>query len=227
MAETDLKKIRGQYKAQLTRFTSFVDSLPDFMDNKKKISELQTRLNKLETVYDDFEKVQSSIELVDESDEQIKERELFENQFYTIVAVANVKISSINVPTSPLPIISSHVSDNINVKLPQISIPEFSGAYDTWLQFHDCFHALIPNNGALTNVQKFYYLQTALNGEASSVIRALEVSNDNYSIAWKMLKERYENKRIIIHTHEKKIYLSCLSFQKNPILIYGSWLTVL
>lgn len=98
------------------------------------------------------------------------------------------------------------MSHDINVKLPQISIPEFNGSYDRWLQFYDSFTSLIYNNNALTNVQKFYYLQTALKGEASGVIRALEVSDANYLVAWQMLKDRYENKRIIIHSHVKGLF---------------------
>lgn len=37
------------------------------------------------------------------------------------------------------------------------------------------------------------------------MISALEISDVNYEIAWSLLKERYDNKRIIVQDHVKVI----------------------
>lgn len=94
-------------------------------------------------------------------------------------------------------------SMHCNVKLPQLKIPEFSGAYDKWTQFHDIFNSLIHENHSLSNIQKYYYLQSALKGDASEVISALELTDTNYKVAWDLLHDRLENKKIIIKTHMK------------------------
>lgn len=47
----------------------------------------------------------------------------------------------------------------------------------------------------LSPVKKLHYLRSTLSGEAA---KALEVTNDNYEIAWRLLKQRYENKRLIV-----------------------------
>lgn len=60
------------------------------------------------------------------------------------------------------------------------------------------FESLIASNDALPNVQKLHYLRSALTGEAAKVINSLEITNDNYAVAWNLLKQRFENKRLIV-----------------------------
>ncbi|KAF2898260.1 hypothetical protein ILUMI_07916 [Ignelater luminosus] len=45
------------------------------------------------------------------------------------------------------------------------------------------------------------YLPRCLKGEAGQVIEALDVTAANYSTAWDLLQERFENKRLIIDRH--------------------------
>ncbi|XP_072764624.1 uncharacterized protein [Anoplolepis gracilipes] len=85
-----------------------------------------------------------------------------------------------------------------SVKLPNIDLPKFDGSYERWIPFRDLFESLIDSNAALPNVQKLHYLRSALAGEAAKVINALEITNDNYTLAWNLLKKRYENKRLIV-----------------------------
>lgn len=44
-----------------------------------------------------------------------------------------------------------------------------------------------------------------MNGEAINIIGSLEVSDRNYDLAWDLLRERYDNKRVIVQTHIKAI----------------------
>ena len=61
----------------------------------------------------------------------------------------------------------------------------------------------------MLNTQKFHYLLSCVEGEASSSIPNLNIFNENYTIAWDILITRYDNNRIIIENH-----LKCL-FQLN------------
>ncbi|XP_011858745.1 PREDICTED: uncharacterized protein LOC105556271 [Vollenhovia emeryi] len=49
------------------------------------------------------------------------------------------------------------------------------------------------------------YLKASLSGEAGTVISSLEISDANYNAAWSLLKERYDNKRVIVQNHIKAI----------------------
>ena len=55
-------------------------------------------------------------------------------------------------------------------------------------------------------MQKFHYLRASLDGSASHIIRSLEFSAANYTIAWNLLCERYDNTRLLIQNHVKAIF---------------------
>ena len=50
-------------------------------------------------------------------------------------------------------------------QLPKLSLPTFCGDLLTWQAFWDNFESAIHLNGSLTNVQKFNYLKTMVDGE--------------------------------------------------------------
>jgi len=77
---------------------------------------------------------------------------------------------------------------------PNIDLPKFDGSYERWIPFRDLFESLIASNIALSLVQKLH----SLSGDAAKVIAALEITNDNYEVAWDLLKQRYENKKLIV-----------------------------
>lgn len=85
-------------------------------------------------------------------------------------------------------------------------MPQFSGKYEDWFAFHDTFQSVIHVNNSLSDVQKFQYLRASLKNEAAEVISSLELSNQNYEIAWSLLKERYDNTRVLVQTHIKAIF---------------------
>lgn len=78
--------------------------------------------------------------------------------------------------------------------MPQIKLPTFSGAYDQWIEFRDTFVALVHDNETISDVEKLHYLKLALKDDALQVIHSIKVTNDNYNIAWNLLKDRFKIK---------------------------------
>ncbi|XP_067124155.1 uncharacterized protein [Centruroides vittatus] len=91
-----------------------------------------------------------------------------------------------------------------SIKLPKIKLPTFDGDYLEWIKFKDLFSAIVHNNATLTNAQKLHYLKSVLKGEAEQ--HSIEVSDGNYTEAWKILQDRYENERQIINSHLKALF---------------------
>ncbi|XP_058816821.1 uncharacterized protein LOC131680117 [Topomyia yanbarensis] len=85
-----------------------------------------------------------------------------------------------------------------NMRLPEISLKQFSGKLDDWVQYRDPFVSLIHNNPQLGAVQKLHYLRATLSGEAAGILLPLELSANNYTVAWKILREGYEKKKFLI-----------------------------
>ncbi|XP_055387374.1 uncharacterized protein LOC129615957 [Condylostylus longicornis] len=92
---------------------------------------------------------------------------------------------------------------NISINLPKITLAKFDGDYQKWPSFYDLFKSLVHNNEMIPAVQKLQYLKLHLSGEPEHLLRAFQVTEDNYAAAFNMLKERYDNKRVLVNTQLK------------------------
>lgn len=194
---------REQAMAHLERFQDFMNT---FDPETRSLTELKLRLSLFEPVYNDFSIVQGKIEAVDSCEAQKENRIAFENGYFALVARAKDILDDHVERNSTPEVASSSVDTQSIIKLPTLNLPEFDGSYDKWLQFSETFEAIINKNLSLTNIQRFYYLQASLKGEAAQCIQSLQVSEANYHVAWQLLRERYYNKRIIISTHVRALF---------------------
>lgn len=90
--------------------------------------------------------------------------------------------------------------------LPPIKLPPFSGKTDEWENFRDRFQALIIDNRELSNFSRMHFLVSSVTGGACDAISGIKVTADNFTVAWKALTERFENKRRLIETHISNLY---------------------
>ncbi|GFW01831.1 integrase catalytic domain-containing protein [Trichonephila clavipes] len=105
------------------------------------------------------------------------------------------------------------------VKLPTLSLPIFSGVTEEWLAFSDLFEAAVSNND-LTGAQKLQYLKGSLKSDALKIVNSLSITNDNFEIAWNLLKDRYFNKREIMSSLIKKfINITLLSGESSTQIL--------
>ncbi|KAL7723722.1 hypothetical protein ACLKA6_009440 [Drosophila palustris] len=91
-------------------------------------------------------------------------------------------------------------------RLPQLTLPQFSGAYADWTTFFSMFNAVIEKETELTPVEKLQHLRSCLSGAALDTIRSLEINEANYNIAMGILKDRFDNKRLILQAHVREIF---------------------
>ncbi|XP_011858530.1 PREDICTED: uncharacterized protein LOC105556071 [Vollenhovia emeryi] len=218
-------------KATLTRFETYItDTELDAIE----IDELKIRVARFEEAYETFKDMQIEIAASDNTisvQELDAEAESVENKYIRLkvaaeriikeklkidgnhedaeqtVVEARVNIENIETRVNidnhervPVPAYNAHV------RLPRIELPTFAGAYADWHAFYDMFNSIIHSNRDLSDTQKFHYLRSSLKGEASEVVSSLEISGNNYADAWARLKERYDNKRLIIQNHVKAIF---------------------
>lgn len=214
------KSKRTQAKAACTRAKNLVDSLEE---RQVSVIELRQRQAKFRECWQVFENAQSQIELVETDNEQViahdAERLAFEEKYFFVDTKFEEKILELsannigNTGPNPFEAIASHNNrdNNVNMRLPRIDLPTFSGAYEDWRPFRDTFYSMIHENTALPMIQKMHYLKAALRNKAADVISALEMSAENYLEALAMLDERYDNQRVIVQKHIKAMF-------EHPIL---------
>ncbi|XP_055613234.1 uncharacterized protein LOC129759737 [Uranotaenia lowii] len=92
------------------------------------------------------------------------------------------------------------------VKLPEIRLPTFNGDINFWVTFRDSFHSLIHSSDQLTAMDKFFYLRSALTGEALQEVSSVEMTAANYDVAWAALKRRYENRKLIVKNYINALF---------------------
>jgi len=67
------------------------------------------------------------------------------------------------------------------IRLSTIELPKFSGDIADWLGFRDTFQSLIHNNETIDSEVSLF---KALEGNAAQIIKSLEFSALNYTVAW-------------------------------------------
>ncbi|XP_053686390.1 uncharacterized protein LOC128735933 [Sabethes cyaneus] len=198
---------RGLAKGKVTRIFNILHN----EDEVRPLSEAQIRvyLKKVETAQKEYEAVHEKIlalisaddcQLHDDNFIQFDELKdevtiMLEEQLsrYNVVQLAAANASMQNALAHPQAPVVIHQP----LRMP---IPTFDGRYESWPKFKAMFKDLVDKSPDPPAV-KLYHLDKALMGNAAGLIDAKTINEGNYTHAWKILEERYENKRHTIDTH--------------------------
>lgn len=95
--------------------------------------------------------------------------------------------------------------------LPHVPLLVFDGSYENWFKFKTMFTDVMAKYPNETDAVKLYHLEKALTGKAVGAIDQQTLKDNNYAGAWKILTERFENRRTIIDIHTNGILnLKCI-----------------
>lgn len=218
--EKELIKKRGQLKSKLTLFGKYLNPIIEAGTvGHLELRQLESRFERFQEIITEFDALQNELELlVDDPEQQVEEREHFENTYYSLFAYAqdviemhgprkNSCATDISEVGSGCGSVLTH-KQNSSVRLPKIDLPHFDGSYQQWLEYRDTYTSLIHDNDSIDNINKFHYLRASLKGSAALVIKSLDFSSENYIVAWKLLKERFDNKRLLVNNHVQALFNS-------------------
>ena len=201
---------RGYIKQRITKFFNLIKQ---FNEDEDDVSELELRLPNIEESYNSLVQLQEELNELELRDEELaicaSKFEEIEEDFYK--AKSQV-LKLINHFKQDEPVHQQQSNSikiqqtGMSVKLPQINLPIFDGTSTKWTQFKETFDALINQHDQLSDVQKFHYLLSSLQGESKRVVEKIELTSAGYKIAWDELLKRYENKRAIIESHITELF---------------------
>ncbi|XP_052743012.1 uncharacterized protein LOC128198975 [Bicyclus anynana] len=212
MSEATLKELnvkRSSIKGRLTKFRNFLHSFESIKSpSEVEMTKLTIQLGKIESLGSIFDELQSQIEVLNasEMDDELEERDAIELEFATLVATGQQyqtrhsrgnNVTDVNSSSSHC----CQEQTGIGFKPPTIQIAKFDGSYYKWLEFRDLYCSLVHDNKRIPTPIKFCYLNSYVEGEAARVISNLEVTEANYDKAWDLLRERYDNKRLLVKSH--------------------------
>lgn len=92
-----------------------------------------------------------------------------------------------------------------HIRLPKLQLKSFDGKASQWIVFYNLFDSTVHSNKSLSDVEKFQYLLSSLQGEALTLVKALPLTNENYSVAYNALTKRYHNPRVLQTYHLNQI----------------------
>ncbi|XP_015189736.1 PREDICTED: uncharacterized protein LOC107073558 [Polistes dominula] len=90
-------------------------------------------------------------------------------------------------------------------RLPELTVPTFSGDCRKWPDFKAMFSSVIADRSDLSDLEKFQYLKSAMQGEAYEIVANITPDNLSFDSAWTLLTSRFENKRLIIKSHLERL----------------------
>ncbi|XP_044019526.1 uncharacterized protein LOC122859908 [Aphidius gifuensis] len=177
----NLHRQRGMFKKSITDFTKRMDRIKLNQDRFDP-DEFEVVLKTLRERFYVFEDIQDQLEEIDEETEA-PEKLTIQNSYFSAVAEATKLLRNTSIANNTS---STNTNNNINTMfpVPQIHIPKFDGTQDKFDAFFSLYH--------LTNV---------LTGKALELIKHLEINDNNYDAALLILKNKYEDKRLLTHRH--------------------------
>lgn len=89
----------------------------------------------------------------------------------------------------------------VRTRLPKLYLPKFKGDVTKWNTFWDSFQSAVHRNEGISNIDKFNYLNSVLEGAAARAIQGLTLTEANYDAAIKLLQERFGRPQQIISAH--------------------------
>ncbi|XP_055612339.1 uncharacterized protein LOC129758753 [Uranotaenia lowii] len=194
--------IYRQAKDSMDRAINFMQNF----DPDTQVEQALARKNALESNYKKFCQASLNLESLEEEENTgtdfAKDMAAFEEDYFTLKAF----YASLEVPRTPAPLSGSSGNSFRALKLPDIKLPEFSGSILRWFSYYDTFDSLVHNNAELSDVQKFHYLKSTLRGEALKLVEKMSVTGNNYSVALKMLTDRYQNLNILVRSHIEALF---------------------
>lgn len=216
-----LVKKRGVIKTQMTRMKTFID---EFVPSENNIHEITVRLRRFPDIMARYDSVQSELETEDLQSDHDDDRAVFEETAYEVEGQMELILRQAE-ERSGNPGPSSRAPGELQVsgvshmphgslRLPLVSLPSFDGKYEEWFPFADSFTVMVHENADVMTIQKFHYLLSSLKGQALQLIQNLPITAVNYQVAWQLLKDRYENKKLIAATYTRGL-LNLKAVQKE------------
>jgi len=204
----ELKRKRGVVKAALTRAQTFVSN---FVIGEQPASLLEFRQEELPQLSRKFDDIQTQIELiaVDDIEEAEGERNKFEDLYFMIRSQMQEIINADKALNTTIHNVTQTGGLTGNrTQLAPIPLPTFDGDIQEWSSFFDIFRAMVHEDDSYSTAQKFYYLRSCLSGPSLDLVRSIPISDGNYSVAVERLKQRYDNRSLVIQSHIRSL-LEC------------------
>lgn len=200
---SELRRSRGVVKASLTRVRKFVDN---FNPLEQALSLLEFRQEELPRICKKFEDIQAQLELITEdAEKEEEERDCFESEYFDLRSRIQEIINAARPQSSTALNASFRTIGGNRPNLAPIALPIFNGDIKDWESFYDIYRVMVHDEDIYSPAQKFMYLRSCLKGPASELVQSIPISDNNYKVVIERLKQRYDNRSLVIQAHIREL----------------------
>nr|XP_029714031.1 uncharacterized protein LOC115258130 [Aedes albopictus] len=198
--------------------TALRNSVDQPNQNIGNIHFLQLHQKTVENCYHECTAIQNQIHALPLSEEKQEEQTEsyieFESlynyvsiQLCTLIeAVQEAKVAA--VPPMGLQNVAGQPPIPMHPYLPplQVPLPTFDGSYEKWYSFKAMFTTVMNRYQQEEPALKLFHLRNSLVGQAAGIIDQDLVNNNDYDAAWRVLTDRYEDKRVVVDKHVENLF---------------------
>lgn len=189
---TYLRNRRGGFKGRITGIRNELNT-----NENISLARAQSMLETIKIAYEKFDTIQAELERLDPTE--------LESQYRTEVDVLFDEVKYRLADKIEEKRVEQTVSVQNKPKLPDLTVPKFTGNILQWLNFKNVFTEIINKHASLDNVSKYQYLETSLSGgSAHHLIKS--ISSSDYVTAWSRLEQEYNHMGMIREKHTKDLY---------------------
>jgi len=201
---SELQKLLRRLGASRGALTKSCNKIDQFRNNEDvDLSELQmcrdtlqSQIDRLEHLNDLYDKLNSEVN-EEEMEEEYEKMENYREKGDNYISVCKTLLDCNSCSDKQNP-------SSVNVKLPKLSLPVFTGDVLKWNEFYESFIEAVDKQ-SISAVEKLQYLKSFLRGDALSMLEGLPLTHANYSTALELLKGRFGSKRRVLRAHIRSL----------------------
>ena len=202
------KRVRGGHRTSATKMIRKVEELlaPETKDYRQ-LAKTRLSLQEMVSVLKRLDAEVVDLVAEDEVADEIDKADTYMEDVYDVMAKLeelfqkkDARPASADATHSPVTRGTTSAGDT-KVKLPKLMIKPFEGELTAWTTFWDSYQVAVHANRSLSDIEKFNYLRSLLQGPALEAIAGLTLTAANYTEAVEVLQKRFGNKQQIINKH--------------------------
>ena len=214
--EEKLKTTRSALRGHLTKVIQtgnkeLSKATPDVAELQRVIQSIRKKLEVLTTLDSDLLKLIIS----DEVESECEVAEEVAKPAYKFLARAEAKLRELEIKDQSDAAAALHAANlaaahaaaaagggpsivirDTAIRKPELNLRVFSGEREQYCSWFNLFSTCIGNDASLSDTAKFQYLLTLLQGEALSLVKHLDITDDNYALALTVLRTTYVNQKV-------------------------------
>ena len=169
------------------------------------LTQASLRLERVTALFHGYEELHDELFLLDPAAEGLDQLGTIQNSYYTVASKIKDQQTSKNNANGDVTLNPRANSTIFELKkthkLPVAPLPKFYGDHNDWLSFSNTFLSMIDERDDITDLVKLTFLKECVQGKAAKKIAHILIASENYKVAWNLLKESYEKKRIVVSKH--------------------------